>query len=188
MTVDENLEMGAFTGRGRIFRSPGASLHFSFRASRSAGGKDRLQRSQYLAVMAYVDPYGTLMSTIKQFRSPQRHPVWLHGRFTSISVEAEFWEQFKLIVLEHRTTVGKLLAEIDRTVRLMPYQAPGFHRVRNLSSAVRVFVLRDALAKALKAHTKPVPGHDSAPATTPSSRQPRPPRHVPSDHRSESWR
>jgi predicted DNA-binding ribbon-helix-helix protein len=126
--------------------------------------------------MAYVDPYGTLMSTIKQFRSPHRHPVWLHGRFTSISVEAEFWEQFKLIVLEHRTTVGKLLAEIDRTVRLMPYQAPGFHRVRNLSSAVRVFVLRDALAKALKAHTKPVPGHDSVPATTPSSRQPRPPR------------
>jgi hypothetical protein len=56
--------------------------------------------------MAYVDPYGTLMSTIKQFRSPHRHPVWLHGRFTSISVEAEFWEQFKLIVLEHRTTVG----------------------------------------------------------------------------------
>jgi hypothetical protein len=47
MTVDENLEMGTFTGRGRIFRSPGASLHFSFRASRSAGGK-RPARSRAL--------------------------------------------------------------------------------------------------------------------------------------------
>lgn len=106
MTVDENLENGGRSPAADGYSDRLDESSLSFRASRSAGGKDRLQRSQHLAVMAYVDPYGTLMSTIKQFRSPHRHPVWLHGRLTSISVEAEFWEQFKLIVLEHRTTVG----------------------------------------------------------------------------------
>ena len=59
-----------------------------------------------------------------------------------ITVEPEFWEQFRLMTMERQTTIGKLLAEIDRIMRLLPYQGPGRHRVRTLSAAVRVFVLQ----------------------------------------------
>jgi hypothetical protein len=40
----------------------------------------------------------------KGFKSPNIHNVWLKGRYTSISVEPDFWEQFRLIVIERRTT------------------------------------------------------------------------------------
>jgi len=41
----------------------------------------------------------------------------------------------------------KLLAEIDRTGRLLPRQGPGRHRVRTLSAAVRVFVLQTLISR-----------------------------------------
>ena len=66
---------------------------------------------------------------------------------TTISVEPEFWDQFKLIAFEHRTTISALLAEIDRTMRLLPHQSPGRHRVRTLSAAVRVFVLQMLISR-----------------------------------------
>jgi hypothetical protein len=40
-----------------------------------------------------------------------------------------------------------MLAEVDRTQRLLPYQGPGNPRVLGLSAAVRVFVLRDLMEK-----------------------------------------
>ena len=43
------------------------------------------------------------------------HNVKLSGRETSISLEPEFWEQFRLITMERGTTIGKLVAEIDRS-------------------------------------------------------------------------
>jgi predicted DNA-binding ribbon-helix-helix protein len=46
-----------------------------------------------------------------------------------------------------RTTISRLLAEINRTMRLLPYQGPGRHRVRTLSAAVRVFVLQTLIAR-----------------------------------------
>jgi predicted DNA-binding ribbon-helix-helix protein len=76
---------------------------------------------------------------------------------TSITLEADFWEQFRLIVLEHGTTIGSLLSEIERTMRLLPKQGPGRTRVLTLSAAVRLFVLRDVLARCGNSHTSQEP-------------------------------
>jgi hypothetical protein len=43
---------------------------------------------------------------------------------TTISVELEFWDQFRLITMMQRTTISRLLAEINQTMRLLPYQGP----------------------------------------------------------------
>ena len=82
------------------------------------------------------------------------HNVKLSGRETSISLEPEFWEQFRLITMERGTTIGKLLAEIDRTQRLLPYQGPGRPRVLAMSAAVRVFVLQTFMAKLADAEAR----------------------------------
>jgi predicted DNA-binding ribbon-helix-helix protein len=84
---------------------------------------------------------------MKRFQSPCLHHVRINGRDTSITVEPEFWEQFRLMTMERQTTIGKLLAEIDRTGRLLPHQEPGCHRVRTLSAAVRVFVLQTLISR-----------------------------------------
>ena len=83
----------------------------------------------------------------KGFKSPNVHNVWLKGRYTSISVEPDFWEEFRLIVIERRTTISNLLAEIERTMRLLPDQGKGYDRTLTLSAAVRVFVLRTVISQ-----------------------------------------
>jgi predicted DNA-binding ribbon-helix-helix protein len=83
----------------------------------------------------------------KRLQSPDKHSVLIEGRSTSLTIEPDFWEQFRLIVMEHGVTVGALLTEIERTMRLLPYQGPGRHRVRTLSAAVRVFVLRTVMSQ-----------------------------------------
>jgi predicted DNA-binding ribbon-helix-helix protein len=89
-----------------------------------------------------------MLRSFTRMQSPFKHTVWVGGRKTSVNLEPEFWDQLRLIVMERQTTVGSLIAEIDRTMRLMPFQGPGRHRVRTLSAAVRVFVLREILARA----------------------------------------
>jgi hypothetical protein len=49
---------------------------------------------------------------------------------------------------------GRLLAEVDRTHRLLPYQGPGTPRVLGLSAAVRVFVLREVMTKLARAEAR----------------------------------
>ena len=88
-----------------------------------------------------------LLYMVKRFQSPNLRRVWVGKGDTTINVEPEFWDQFKLIALEHRATISALLAEIDRTMRLLPYQGPGRHRVRTLSAAVRVFVLQTLISR-----------------------------------------
>jgi predicted DNA-binding ribbon-helix-helix protein len=51
---------------------------------------------------------------MKRFQSPCLHHVRINGRDTSITVEPEFWKQFRLMTMERQTTIGKPLAEIDR--------------------------------------------------------------------------
>ena len=58
-------------------------------------------------------------------QSLAHHNIWLHQRPTSISLERDFWELFRLKVMEHGCTVGELLAHIDRTMRLLPDKGPG---------------------------------------------------------------
>jgi predicted DNA-binding ribbon-helix-helix protein len=87
--------------------------------------------------------------------------------FASITVEHEFWDQLRLITIEYQTSMTPLITEIDRTMRLMPFQGPGRHRVRTLSSAIRVFVLQEVLARVddLTAHANqhPASAHRSCP-------------------------
>jgi predicted DNA-binding ribbon-helix-helix protein len=109
---------------------------------------------------------GILILMGKRLQSPDKHSVLIKGRSTSLTIEPDFWEQFRLIVMEHGVTVGVLLTEIERTMRLLPY--PERHRVRTLSAAVRVYVLRTvtsqllsqrgARRRAARAAADPTPG------------------------------
>jgi predicted DNA-binding ribbon-helix-helix protein len=83
---------------------------------------------------------------------PDIRHVWLDGRYTSLTMEREFWEQFRLITIERRVTVGELLRVIERTGRLQPYR--GQSHVLTLSAAVRVFVLRTVMEKLAIAETR----------------------------------
>jgi predicted DNA-binding ribbon-helix-helix protein len=82
------------------------------------------------------------------------HNVWLYSRKTAIHVEHEFWELFRLATMERGVTISKLLAEIDRTHRLLPNQGPGRPRVLALSAAVRIFVLQEVMAKLARAEER----------------------------------
>jgi predicted DNA-binding ribbon-helix-helix protein len=55
---------------------------------------------------------------------------------TSVSMEQPFWDQLKRIAGERGVSVAALIAEIDQG-----------RRRQNLSSAIRIFVLEQALAR-----------------------------------------
>ena len=66
---------------------------------------------------------------------PVKRSVTVAGHRTSLSLEPEFWESLKGIAQRERRTVSGLIGEIDAA-----------RGRRNLSSAVRVYVLEHALA------------------------------------------
>ena len=66
---------------------------------------------------------------------PVKRSVTVAGHRTSLSLEPEFWESLKRIAQQERRTVSGLIGEIDAA-----------RGRRNLSSAVRVFILEHALA------------------------------------------
>ena len=61
----------------------------------------------------------------------KKHSVELSGHRTSIALEDEFWEELKMIAKRKNTSLRQLLMQIDDT-----HQG-------NLSSAVRLFILRE---------------------------------------------
>ena len=61
----------------------------------------------------------------------KKHSVELSGHRTSIALEDEFWTELKNIAKSKNTSVRQLLIQIDDT-----HQG-------NLSSAIRLFVLRE---------------------------------------------
>jgi len=65
-----------------------------------------------------------------------KHSVSIAGHRTSITLEAAFWDALGAIAKQRSTTVAGLIAEIDRTRAADP-------STPNLSSAIRVFVLRE---------------------------------------------
>ena len=65
----------------------------------------------------------------------QKRSVTLSGHPTSISVETEFWDVLKSIARERRQTISSLISNLDR------------EREGNLSSAIRLFVLREVQEK-----------------------------------------
>lgn len=63
---------------------------------------------------------------------PVKHSVTLHGHRTSISLEAPFWEELRLIAAQKSMPINALVAEIDA--------ARGMDS--GLASAIRVYVLQ----------------------------------------------
>ncbi len=66
----------------------------------------------------------------------KKRSVTIAGHGTSVSLESEFWEALKAIAAKRHTSLGKLITEIDA--------ARTGSDPAGLSSALRVFVLRDA--------------------------------------------
>ena len=61
----------------------------------------------------------------------KKHSVELSGHRTSIALEDEFWEELKIIAKRKNKSVHQLLIQVDDA-----HQG-------NLSSAVRLFILRE---------------------------------------------
>lgn len=62
---------------------------------------------------------------------PEKHSLTLNGHRTSVSLEAEFWAEFRRIARENGQTINGLAAEIDA--------ARGIET--GLASAIRLHVL-----------------------------------------------
>ena len=61
----------------------------------------------------------------------KKRSVDIAGHRTSVSIEAPFWDALREIAARRQSSVNDLIAEIDSV------------REGNLSSAIRVFVLRE---------------------------------------------
>ena len=66
-----------------------------------------------------------------------KRSVAISGHATSISVEDRFWDELRRIAARRNLPIAAMIAEIDAD-----RPAGG-----NLSSAIRLFVLEDALAR-----------------------------------------
>ena len=73
----------------------------------------------------------------------RKRSVMIAGHATSVSLEAAFWEALKDIAHARGQSVNALIGEIDRN-RAPAGSAGSRSGPGNLSSAVRVFVLRNS--------------------------------------------
>lgn len=73
-------------------------------------------------------------TTVMTAEGPVKRSVTVAGHRTSLSLEPEFWQALKQVAQRESRTVSGLIGEIDAV-----------RGRRNLSSAVRVFVLERAL-------------------------------------------
>lgn len=77
-------------------------------------------------------------------RAISKRSVIVAGHRSSVSLEAEFWEELKQIASSRSVSINDLITEIDRG------------RTGNLSSAIRLFILA-ALRARLPGATTPAP-------------------------------
>ncbi len=70
----------------------------------------------------------------------KKRSVRIAGHATSLSLEEEFWEALKALATERNTSINQLVAEIDAG-----------RGEKNLSSALRLFVLQDLKNRVLNA-------------------------------------
>lgn len=84
-----------------------------------------------------------------------KRSISIRGHPTSITIENEFWSELRAIAAER--PLAALIAEID--ARRAPEQ--------NLSSAIRVFVLREVLAR--PAVPQPPPSEGDGNGSTPGN-------------------
>ena len=64
----------------------------------------------------------------------QKRSVIISGHATSVSIETEFWDLLKDIATRRGVSINYLLSKIDRG------------RTNNLSSAVRIYVLKHVMS------------------------------------------
>ncbi len=69
---------------------------------------------------------------IRAAMRPEKHSLTLRGHRTSVSLEPEFWEAFRLIARQKGKAINVLAAEIDEDRGVD----------RGLASAIRVYVLK----------------------------------------------
>jgi predicted DNA-binding ribbon-helix-helix protein len=62
----------------------------------------------------------------------KKHSITIKGHATSITLEDEFWTELKSIAAARDISVQKLVTQIDRA-----------RGENNLSSAIRVFILKE---------------------------------------------
>tara|TARA_R110002096_G_scaffold326235_2_gene520244 strand:+ start:1718 stop:1972 length:255 start_codon:yes stop_codon:yes gene_type:complete len=61
----------------------------------------------------------------------RRRSVTIAGHRTSVSLEDPFWDELKRIAADRNISIAQIVGEVDK------------HRQGNLSSALRVYVLRE---------------------------------------------
>jgi len=61
----------------------------------------------------------------------KKRSVLIAGHRTSVSIESIFWDSLKAIAFEQKISINKLITRIDE------------HRLGNLSSAIRVYVMKN---------------------------------------------
>ncbi len=71
---------------------------------------------------------------------PQKHSLTLRGHRTSVSLEPEFWDEFRRISSEKLVPINALASEIDADRGTDC----------TLASAIRLYVLRHHLGRALR--------------------------------------
>jgi predicted DNA-binding ribbon-helix-helix protein len=81
------------------------------------------------------------MPTTKSHHLLKRSVV-IAGHATSVSLEPEFWDALQKIALNDGLSLAALIRQIDQTI------LPSDHR--NLSSAIRVFILKHLQAHHLQ--------------------------------------
>lgn len=69
---------------------------------------------------------------------PRKHSLTLRGHRTSVSLEDEFWQEFRAIARARGVALNELAAEIDARRGVSA----------GLASAIRVFVLEDLRRRA----------------------------------------
>lgn len=72
--------------------------------------------------------------------SLKRHSLSLGGHRTSIAIEDEFWSELQRIARARHLSLPRLIAQVDAA-------RAGESPPPNLSSALRLFVLADLLAR-----------------------------------------
>jgi len=67
----------------------------------------------------------------------KKHSILIRGHSTSFSLEDDFWFQIQSIAKQNKQSIASLVTKIDE-------ERP---QDTNLSSALRLFVLKDCLSK-----------------------------------------
>ncbi len=76
----------------------------------------------------------------------RKRSITIHGHQTSISLEDEFWHELAAIAKQRQLSLNALVTEVDKVRGTSQKNGGG-----NLSSALRVYVLKQAKRKISRA-------------------------------------